>query len=540
MSELETKPRAELDERLRFETLLIEISTHFINLPSEQIGQSIETAQRRICKFFGIDRSTIWQPSMQEPDSYVCTHLYQPEDAQQVIKSASMSFPSKGEWILQTSDGSEVSINIEVKTYFPWLFKEVFQRGKTVLISNLDDLPPEPSYDVEMFKRFGTKADAIIPLVVGGVVIGCITFAMIREAREWPQVMVKQFSLIAQIFANALSRKMSELELRESEARLSLATSATGVGLWIMELGSGHVWSTPKTRELFHFDPDEELNYESFFKVIHSENRERVNQAVQQALQSGENLVIDYRIVLPDGSIRWIVARGRRYLQSAGESGRMIGVSVDVTERKLAEQSLEERLQFEQLLLDLSARFVNIPPDRVDSEIESGLKEILEFFQVDRCALLRLSGKTSWQITHIASSDDVSPVPTGVELPRSLYPWVYKELAEKKEALSISSIDDLPSEANVDRQTCIEWGIQSFVNIPILTGESVDHVINVNSAKSERAWPEEFISRLRLLGEIFVNALERKHAEAEVNHARAELLRVQRLSHLSELTASSI
>ena len=58
-----------------------------------------------------------------------------------------------------------------------------------------------------------------------------------------------------------------------------------------MEPDTGHVWVTPKTRELFRFAPDEELNYESFFKVIHPEDRERVHQAVQQALQSGENLL---------------------------------------------------------------------------------------------------------------------------------------------------------------------------------------------------------------------------------------------------------
>ncbi len=86
----------------------------------------------------------------------------------------------------------------------------------------------------------------------------------------------------------------------------------------------------------------EEINYESFFKVIHPDDRERVDQDVQQAIQSGEILHCDYRIVLPDGSIRWIVARGRRYRKSAGESERMMGISLDITERKLLELRLSE------------------------------------------------------------------------------------------------------------------------------------------------------------------------------------------------------
>jgi PAS domain S-box-containing protein len=347
------------------------------------------------------------------------------------------------------------------------------------------------------------------------------------------------FKLIAQVFANALARKRAEQALRESESRLSMATSAAGAGLWIMDSDTGHVWVTPRTRELFLFAPDEELNYESFFKVIHPEDRERVHQAVQQTLRSGENLHCEYRIVQPDGGIRWIVARGQRHLRSAGESDRFMGVSLDITATKLAEQALGERLRFERLLSDVSARFVNIPPDRVDSEIEHSLRQTLEFFRVDRCGLLQiLRSKNSFQITHVASSDDTPPVPVGVELPRSLYPWAYEKLAEKHEVMSVSRLDDLPAEAKVDRQTCIEVGIRSYVNIPILIGESVSHIIHVSSVKSERVWPEELFPRLRLLGEIFVNALQRKQAE-EASRESERMLR-QNESDLRELAGRLI
>jgi PAS domain S-box-containing protein len=136
-------------------------------------------------------------------------------------------------------------------------------------------------------------------------------------------------------------QKITDDALRESEARLSLAINAAGAGLWVTEPETGHVWFTPKTRELFHFAPDEGLNCESFFQVIHPEDREWVRQAMQQALQSGENLHFDYRIVLPDGSIRWIVARGQRYLKATGEPGRMMGVSLDITERKQMEETFK-------------------------------------------------------------------------------------------------------------------------------------------------------------------------------------------------------
>jgi len=202
----------------------------------------------------------------------------------------------------------------------------------------------------------------------------------------------------------------------------------------------------------------------------------------------------------------------------------MIRPKDTMTERKQVKQSLEDRLRFEQLLSDLSARFVNIPPDRVDSEIDHGLRQILEFFQVDRVGLLRsLPDKSAYQITHGVYSKDVPPVPVGTDLPRSLYPWAYEKLVERHEVVSFSRLDDLPPEANVDKQTYAKWGIRSVLNTPIVTGGSVVHVVAINSVKSERVWPEELFPRVKLLGEIFVNALERKQVRLELEKRLREI-----------------
>jgi len=195
-----------------------------------------------------------------------------------------------------------------------------------------------------------------------------------------------------------------------------------------------------------------------------------------------------------------------------------------MTEHKQTEPALEDRLRFERLLSDLSARFVSIPPERVDSEIEYGLRQILEFLQVDRVGLLRsLPDKPAHRITHGVYGKDIPPVPVGVDLPRSIYPWVSERLAERHEVVSFSRLDDLPPEAHVDKRTYAEWGIRSALDIPIITGGSGVHVIAINSVKSERVWPEALLPRLQLLGEIFVNALERKQARLELEERLREI-----------------
>jgi formate hydrogenlyase transcriptional activator len=196
----------------------------------------------------------------------------------------------------------------------------------------------------------------------------------------------------------------------------------------------------------------------------------------------------------------------------------------EITEREKVGEALEERLRFERLLTEISARFVNVPSDRLDGEIENALKMILEFLQVDRCGLLRiLPGKASWLITHAVYSERVPPVPEGVELPSSINPWAYDKLTRKREVVSFSSLEDVPAEADVDKKTWIEWGIRSSLIIPIITGESVSHLIAINAVKNERVWTEEVIPRLRLLGEILINALERRQADQALHESEERL-----------------
>jgi PAS domain S-box-containing protein len=191
-------------------------------------------------------------------------------------------------------------------------------------------------------------------------------------------------------------------------------------------------------------------------------------------------------------------------------------------ELRTQRERLEERLRFEQLVADLSARFVNIPSEQVDAEIERGLRQILEFFRVDRCGLLRGSpDKTTFQITHACLAEGASSLPLRVDLSTGLFPWAYQELVIHHRVLSVATLDEMPAEASVDKQTYREWGIQSHLNIPIVVDGSEDYIIAINAVRSERDWPEGYIPRLRLLGEIFVNALERQRREGVLRESEA-------------------
>src|SRR5205814_5557757 len=97
-----------------------------------------------------------------------------------------------------------------------------------------------------------------------------------------------------------------------------------------------------KMREMFHIAPDQEITYETVFQAIHPADREQVVRVVRQALDQRKEIALEFRILLPDGGICWVSNRGRLHYDASGRPERLTGASADVTERKHAEEALQE------------------------------------------------------------------------------------------------------------------------------------------------------------------------------------------------------
>jgi len=177
------------------------------------------------------------------------------------------------------------------------------------------------------------------------------------------------------------------------------------------------------------------------------------------------------------------------------------------------EKSVIELLEFERMISNLSARFINIVPEEVNSEIHHALQRICEFFSGSLCGVLKVSpGGKPVQFTHIACSDVAFQAPLFVDV-SGLYPWCFHKLMEEGHVINVSSSETLPPEAATDNKTMQEWNVRSLLFIPLVTGEKVCHILVISSGKSGCLWSEAHIPRLRLLGEIFINALDRTQAQ---------------------------
>ncbi|MGB8718355.1 MAG: sigma 54-interacting transcriptional regulator, partial [Desulfobacterales bacterium] len=120
-----------------------------------------------------------------------------------------------------------------------------------------------------------------------------------------------------------------------------LAASSAEAGIWVMDVGTGRLWATDKLRDIFHFAPDEDLSFDRFLETVHPDDRQNAKETLALCIRTRDLSRVEYRIVLPDGRVRWIVSRGRSYPATSVQPESVMGVSIDVTQRK----EMEERLQ---------------------------------------------------------------------------------------------------------------------------------------------------------------------------------------------------
>ncbi|MGA3114105.1 MAG: sigma 54-interacting transcriptional regulator [Syntrophobacteraceae bacterium] len=304
-------------EYLRFERLISDLSARFVSIVSDQIDAEIELALEHVLEFFQVDRCALLGLS---PD----------------LKRVHVTHAAYAEGI------ERVPGDIELANLFPWTYERLVLQRQRTRIDRLEQLPEGAGQDRSNCIAMGIRSYLNIPLFFEGRVSSIFVLNAVREELSWPEEYIPRLRLLGEIFINALERRKAYLVLRESEARLTLEADASGAMLWNLDVGSGHIWTTHKAKAFLGFAPDSDMNLESFLCVVHPEDREDFHESVEVTIQSGSDISAEYRIVRPDGSIRWLLSKGRLYKATPGSAACLMGVSIDITERKQAEEEIRK------------------------------------------------------------------------------------------------------------------------------------------------------------------------------------------------------
>jgi PAS domain S-box-containing protein len=142
--------------------------------------------------------------------------------------------------------------------------------------------------------------------------------------------------------------RRSKEALLVSEQRMSLAVESGQLAVWDWDVASDRLWITDEGRKFFGFEPGQALLYADLTQRVHPDDDGVRAAAIQRALETGTPYESEYRVILPDGTVRWIAARGRPAPPMNGAPPRIVGVSMDNTLKKQA--AAEAQLQREQLV----------------------------------------------------------------------------------------------------------------------------------------------------------------------------------------------
>ena len=298
-------------------TLIADISSKFVNLPPGDVDREIMDAERRICELLGIDLSALWQWSGEAEGFLKLTHLYSVQEGPQA--------PGR----LKAED-------------FPWCLKQMLA-GRIVSIASLDELPEEAAIDRESCRKLGIKSNLSIPLSVGGASpVGALGLNTVRATRSWDDALVKRLQLVAQIFANALARKLADQSLRESEELNRVTFEQAAVGIAHVGIDGRWLRVNDKLCAIVGY-PREELLQLTFQDITHPDDLATDLIFVGQLISGEINICsVEKRYLGKNGSHVWVNLSVSIVRHADGEPWHFISVIEDITERKRKEAETHE------------------------------------------------------------------------------------------------------------------------------------------------------------------------------------------------------
>jgi PAS domain S-box-containing protein len=189
----------------------------------------------------------------------------------------------------------------------------------------------------------GYETVGLFPFRGGGKILGLVHVADHRENMLPPNV-VKMLEKAALQLGTAFQRAQAENELRKSEERLALAADATHIGMFDWDLSKNEIVWTKQYEAIFGYPStgSSMRTYRDWWDRVHPDDLPWVEERIHQAMAERTTYQAEYRIVLPDGTLRWVEGRGFWHYDAGGRPVRMLGTVQDTTERNQVVKALRE------------------------------------------------------------------------------------------------------------------------------------------------------------------------------------------------------
>jgi transcriptional regulator with GAF, ATPase, and Fis domain len=200
----------------------------------------------------------------------------------------------------------------------------------------------------------------------------------------------------------------------------------------------------------------------------------------------------------------------------------LLALARDITERKQEEEKLKKYGEFQQLISNISSKFVRLTGDEFELVIQDTLKEIGRYFDSDTVRLYRLSMqgdvlkiRNQWQDKHLAPPKEMA------EIHKIKYPNLAAHYS-KGEAIVFSKFDDSPKWPEM-RKILKFFGTKAGVGVPLEVDSSGVDVFAMDKVRSEHEWPEDIVEQSKAIGKVILSAMRRREAEVKLYDSHDEI-----------------
>jgi PAS domain S-box-containing protein len=373
-------------------------------------------------------------------------------------------------------------------------------RRSPVITSDIatDPLWAAPEHRASALKH-GLRASWSNPVFSSeGKVLG--TFCMYyRETRSPNLHDLEVIEMATHLARVAIERDRAEEALRRSEGFLAEGQRISHTGSWAWNLVTGKViWSDEQGRMLSFDHTKTEPSVELFLERVHPEDQARVKQILDDATSARRGYTMEYRVVLPDGSVNHFKSIGRPVVKKSGEINEYIGISMDITESKRAGDALRAseqvaRGQVEALVQSLDILATAPPPEKFIGQMLSTIGRLLNAQSV----ILWLLDEATNSVVLRAGTEGANLVAVEKEHPLVTNPMSWKENEGLQEMLftgvpqACEDIETDPRISNALRDYFRANGTKKFLTIPTLVGSRVNGFIGVRHGDRPPYRPEE-------------------------------------------------
>ncbi|RFA30158.1 hypothetical protein CAI21_08205 [Alkalilimnicola ehrlichii] len=303
---------------------------------------------------------------------------------------------------------------------------------------------------------------------------------------------------------DSLAAQFSEDELR------ALLKASSDVVL-LFDADGRYLKVAESSRKLLYC-PDEALTGRTVHEVLPKSIADCCLERIREALHEKRQIQFDYSMPL---------ASGKRYFSCTvyplPNRQTVLWFARDISAHRAADLALAARYDMERLISRLSSQFINVEPRHIDAVIDQALGEMGRYFAVDRAYIYRLSENGSHMLnTHGWRKDTIrSRLGYRKPIPNENFPWLMSRL-QAQEIIRISAVEQLPAEAESERQTFLDRDANAIVIVPIVFSGSLDGFIGFDANASSREWTDGEVHFLKNAGELFASALQRKQSEEKI------------------------